>query len=204
MLSFANFVEVAPAAPPSATSTSKEVEKCREMSRNVEKCRKMSSFVEFCRILSKSLLGGDLHRGSLRVVGGRWVTFRGHWVSLGVVGRHFGVVGLIGVVRVQLGVVLAHWGSLGVLLTHSGSLMVVVRLVGSLGAHRGSLGLMGGRFALLWLIGGHWGPLGVVLSFRNILPFCNIKVIFKTSNRLSSHSKFKDSFSQFSRIRCYL
>ena len=34
----------------------------------------------------------------------------------------------------------------------------------------------------------------LIRSFRNILPFCNIKVIFKTSNRLSSHFKFKDSF----------
>ena len=31
-------------------------------------------------------------------------------------------------------------------------------------------------------------------SFRKILPFCNIKVVFKTSNRLSSYFKYKDSF----------
>ena len=34
----------------------------------------------------------------------------------------------------------------------------------------------------------------LVRSFRNILPFCNIKVIFKTSNRLSFYFKYKDSF----------
>ena len=34
----------------------------------------------------------------------------------------------------------------------------------------------------------------LVRSFRNIIPFCNVKVIFKTSNRLSSYFKYKDSF----------
>ena len=34
----------------------------------------------------------------------------------------------------------------------------------------------------------------LVRSFRNILPFCNIKIIFKTSSRLSSYFKYKDSF----------
>ena len=34
----------------------------------------------------------------------------------------------------------------------------------------------------------------LVKSFRKIMPFCNIKVIFKTSNRLSSYFKYKDSF----------
>ena len=34
----------------------------------------------------------------------------------------------------------------------------------------------------------------IIRSFRNILPFVNIKIIFKTSNRLSSFFKFKDSF----------
>ena len=46
MSSFANFVEVAAAAPPAATSTHQEVEKRREMSRKVEKCRVLSNFVE--------------------------------------------------------------------------------------------------------------------------------------------------------------
>ena len=34
----------------------------------------------------------------------------------------------------------------------------------------------------------------LVRSFRNLIPFCNIKVIFKTSSRLSSYFKYKDSF----------
>ena len=34
----------------------------------------------------------------------------------------------------------------------------------------------------------------LVRSFRNILPFCNIKIVFKTSNRISSYFKYKDSF----------
>lgn len=34
----------------------------------------------------------------------------------------------------------------------------------------------------------------LIKSFRNILPFCNIKVVFKTTNRLSSYFKYKDTF----------
>ena len=34
----------------------------------------------------------------------------------------------------------------------------------------------------------------LVKSFKNILPFCNIKVIYKTTNRLSTYFKYKDTF----------
>lgn len=34
----------------------------------------------------------------------------------------------------------------------------------------------------------------IVKSFKNILPFCNIKIIYKTTNRLSTYFKYKDAF----------
>ena len=34
----------------------------------------------------------------------------------------------------------------------------------------------------------------LVRTFRNILPFCNIKIVFKTTNRLSNYFSFKDKF----------
>ena len=34
----------------------------------------------------------------------------------------------------------------------------------------------------------------LIKCFKNIMPFCNIKIIFKTTNRISSYFKYKDSF----------